>query len=61
MKKKDKGKNTQQQKQEEIHQKNCYLKRIKAMMGIVGDESAYDLLKPYGIELMYLTRLHPVK
>lgn len=61
MKKKDKGKNSQQQKQEEFHQKNCYLKRIKATMGIIGDESAYDLLRPNAIELLYLSRLRPVK
>ncbi|MBW8330574.1 MAG: hypothetical protein K0M40_01020 [Prolixibacteraceae bacterium] len=61
MKKKDKGKNAQQQKQEEIHQKNCYLKRIKAMMGIIGDESAFDLLGTKGVESLYFFRLRPVK
>jgi hypothetical protein len=61
MKRKDKGKNTQQQKQEEIHRKNCYMKRIRSMMGILGDESAYDLLGPKGVLLLYLTRLRPVK
>lgn len=61
VKKKDKGKNAQQQKQEEIHLRNCYLKRIKTTMGNLGDESAYDLLGPNGIELIYLTRLRPVK
>lgn len=61
MKKKDKGKNAQQQKQEEIHLKNCYLKRIKTTMGILGDESAYDLLGPKGVAMIYLIRLHPVK
>jgi len=61
MKKKDKGKNSQQQKQEEIYLKNSYLKRIKTTMGILGDESAYDLLEPTGIELIYLTRLRPIK
>lgn len=61
MKKKEKGKNAQQQKQEEIHQRHCYLKRIKTTMGFLGDESAYDLLGPNGIEMIYLTRLRPVK
>lgn len=61
MKKKNNGKNTQQQKQEEIHLKNCYMKRIKSMMGILGDESAYDLLGPKGVESLYFFRLHPVK
>jgi hypothetical protein len=61
MKQKAKGKNSQQQKQEELHQKNCYLKRIKSTMGILGDESAYNLLKQNEIEVLYLTRLRPVK
>ena len=61
MKKRDKGKNAQQQKQEEIHLKNCYLKRIKAMMEILGDESAYDLLGPKAAEFLYRNRLHPLK
>lgn len=30
-------------------------------MGILGDESAYDLLGPKGIEVIYLTRLRPIK
>ena len=61
MKKKDKRKKTQQLKQEEIHQKNCYLKRIKAMMGVLGDESAYDCLGPIGVEYLYSIRLRPIK
>lgn len=61
MKKKEKKKSPQQLKQEELHQKNCYLKRIKAMMGIVGDESAYELLSPNGVEMLYFFRLRPVK
>jgi len=61
MKKKEKKKSVQQLKQEELHQKNCYLKRIKAMMGIMGDESAYELLNPKGIEWLYFLRLRPVK
>ncbi len=61
MKKKEKKKSAQQLKQEELHQKNCYLKRIKAMMGIMGDESAYELLNPKGVEWLYFLRLRPVK
>jgi len=61
MKKKDKRKSVQQLKQEELHHKNCYLNRIKAMMGIMGDESAYELLNPKGIEMLYFLRLRPVK
>lgn len=61
MKKKDKKINSQQLKQEEIHQKNCYLQRIKAMMEILGDASAYDCLGQAGVEILYLTRLRPVK
>ena len=61
MKKKEKKKSPQQLKQEELHQKNCYLKRIKHMMGIVGDESAYELLSPRGIEMLYFCRHRPVK
>ena len=61
MKKKEKKKSPQQLKQEELHQKNCYLKRIKAMMGIMGDESAYELLSPKGVEFLYFLRLRPVK
>ena len=61
MKKKDKKKNPQQLKQEEIHQKNLYLKRIKAMMGIVGSESAYECLGSMGVEMLYLFRVRPVK
>lgn len=61
MKKKEKKKSSQQLKQEELHQKNCYLRRIKAMMGIIGDESAYELLSPKGIEVLYFLRLRPVK
>ena len=61
MKKKDTKKNPQQLKQEKIHQKNLYLKRIKTMMGIVGSESAYDCLGPMGVEMLYLLRLRPVK
>ena len=61
MKKKEKKKSPQQIKQEELHQKNCYLKRIKAMMGIVGDDSAYELLNQKGIEMLYFLRLRPVK
>jgi len=61
MKKKEKKKSVQQIKQEELHQKNCYLKRIKVMMGIMGDESAYELLTPKGIEMLYFLRLRPVK
>jgi hypothetical protein len=61
MKKKEKKKSPQQLKQEELHLKNCYLKRIKAMMGIMGDESAYELLSPKGVERLYLLRQRPVK
>jgi len=61
MKKKDKKKSPQQVKQEEIHQKHCYLKQIKAMMGILGSESAYELLSPKGVELLFFLRLRPVK
>lgn len=61
MKKKEKKKSQQQLKQEELHKKNCYLKRIKAMMGIMGDESAYELLNPIGVEWLYFLRLRPVK
>jgi len=61
MRKKEKKKSPQQLKQEELHQKNCYLKRIKAMMGIMGDESAYELLSTKGIEMLHFFRLRPVK
>ena len=61
MKKKEKKINSQQLKQEEIHQKNCYLQRIKAMMEILGDASAYDCLSHVGVELLYLGRIRPVK
>ena len=61
MKKKDKKINSQQLKQEEIHQKNCYLQRIKAMMEILGDASAYDCLGQAGVDFLYSTRLRPVK
>jgi hypothetical protein len=43
MPKKDK-KNHQQQKLEQVHQKNLYLQKLKAMMGVIGDQSAYNLL-----------------
>jgi len=61
VKKKEKKINSQQLKQEEIHQKNCYLQRIKAMMEILGDASAYDCLSHAGVELLYLGRIRPVK
>jgi len=61
MKKKDKKKNPQQVKQEEIHQKHCYLKQIKAMMGILGSESAYELLSPKGVELLFFFTSSPGK
>ena len=61
MKKKEKKINSQQLKQEEIHQKNCYLQRIKAMMEILGDASAYDCLSQTGVDILYMTRIRPVK
>jgi len=61
VKKKEKKVNSQQLKQEEIHQKNCYLQRIKAMMEILGDASAYDCLSHAGVNILYLTRIRPVK
>ena len=61
MKKKEKKINSQQLKQDEIHQKNCYLQRIKAMMEILGDASAYDCLSQAGVNILYLTRIRPVK
>ncbi|HZK96465.1 MAG TPA: hypothetical protein VFC67_19850 [Prolixibacteraceae bacterium] len=61
MKKKEKKINSQQLKQEEIHQKNCYLQRIKAMMEILGDASAYDCLSLTGVDILYMTRIRPVK
>jgi len=61
MKKKEKKKSPQQIRQEELHLKNCYLKRIKAMMGIMGDESAYELLGPKGVDWLHFLRLRPVK
>jgi len=61
VKKKEKKINSQQLKQDEIHQKNCYLQRIKAMMEILGDASAYDCLSQAGVNILYMTRIRPVK
>ena len=46
---------------EQAHQKNLYFKRIKSMMGIMGSESAFDLIDPSSIEALYYYRLHPIK
>jgi len=61
LKKKIQKKNPQQIKMEQAHQKNLYLKKIKSMMGIMGSESAYDLIDPLTIDTIYHFRLHPIK
>ncbi len=59
--KKNKKKNPQQLKLDQAPQKNLYLKKIKAMMAIMGSESAYDLLNPSELDFLYTCRLHPFK
>jgi hypothetical protein len=61
VKNKKNKKSPQQIKSDQQHQKNLYLKRIKDMMGIIGDESAYSLLCSFEIDMLYNCRLRPVK
>ena len=61
MKKKPKGKTQQQIRQEQVHQKRLYLQKIRSVMGIIGSESAFDLLSPSEVDTLYLARLRPFK
>lgn len=61
MKKKSKGKNPQQLKLEQAHQKNLYLQKIKCIMDTIACEPAYHMLGPVEIETLYLSRIRPLK
>lgn len=61
MKKKAKGKTAQQLKQEQACQKNMYLQKLKSVMDSISCEPAFHLLGPHETELIYLTRLRPLK
>lgn len=61
MKKKSKGKTPQQIKMEQAHQKNLYLHKLKTVMDSISSEPAYHLLGPHETEILYKTRLRPVK
>ncbi len=61
LKKKAQKDNPKQIRMEKAHQKNLYLKKLKSMMGIMGNELAYDLIDPLTIEKIFYLRIHPIK
>jgi hypothetical protein len=57
-----KKKNTsQQQKQQFRHQQNEFFKRIKYVMGCIGDASAYNMLDKKNRALLHYSRIRPYK
>ncbi len=61
MKKRKKKKRNQQQKQESRHHRNEFFKRLRQVMAVLGDASAFKLLDKVDRRLVYDCRLRPVK
>lgn len=59
--KRKKKKNNTQQKQEFQHHLNVYYNKMKQVMGLVGDASAFDMLDKIEIKLLHLCRIRPFK
>lgn len=60
MKRKKKN-NSTQQKQEFRHQLNVFYKKIKQVMALVGDASAFDMLGKLDLILLHRCRIRPYK
>jgi hypothetical protein len=60
MKRKKKN-NSTQQKQEFRHQQNVYYKKMKQVMALVGDASAFDMLDKIELALLHHCRIRPYK
>lgn len=60
MKRKKKN-NSTQQKQEFRHQLNVYYKKMKQVMALVGDASAFDMLDKIELALLHHCRIRPFK
>jgi hypothetical protein len=61
MKHRKKKSTAKQNKQEGLHQRNEFYKKMKQMMALLGDAAAFDLLNDLDLLQLYCTRLHPYK
>jgi hypothetical protein len=56
-----KKQNTTQIKQEQLHQRNLFFKKMQHTMALLGDASAFGLLSKQQLENMFYFRLRPLK
>ncbi len=56
-----KKQNAIQTKQEELHQRNLFFKKMQQTMALLGDASAFGLLDKKQLENMFYFRLRPLK
>ncbi len=59
--KRKKKKNAIQNKQEQQHRKNEFIKKLKQTMALLGDASAFNLLNKRMLFLIYQARIRPYK
>ncbi|MGV8095021.1 MAG: hypothetical protein AB2L24_24470 [Mangrovibacterium sp.] len=61
MKQRKKKSTAKQNKQESLHQRNEFYKKMKQMMALLGDAAAFDLLNDSDLSQLHYCRLRPYK